>query len=107
MVDRQLAFSLLQLVVFSLPAFAILLQIVVEANIPYTHWAVPTTTAGLGLFLVAGTFVLGELFVTTDSAVATLVLGILILGMICLLIGASAIGLQTGFLQWRHMDAND
>lgn len=37
MVDRQLAFGVLQLVALSLPAFAILLQMVVESEMAYTE----------------------------------------------------------------------
>ncbi|RBI60606.1 hypothetical protein DMJ13_16565 [halophilic archaeon] len=102
MVDRQLAFSILQLVALSLPAFAILLQMVVESNIPYTHWAVPITTAGLALFLIGGALILGELMLATASTTATIALGALLLGILSMLIGASLIGLQTGEKQ-RHL----
>ena len=96
MVERQLAFSILQLVALSLPAFAILLQIVVSAEMPYTHYAVPLTTAGLGMFIIAGGITLGELLLTTESLATTVSISLLLLGMVCLLFGASIIGLQTG-----------
>lgn len=95
MVNRELAFSVLQLVALSLPAFAILLQMVVESKMAYTEWAVPITTAGMGMFLLAGAIFLGELFLATTSTIATLALGVLLLGMIFLLLGALLIGLQT------------
>lgn len=87
MVKRQLAFSVLQLVALSLPAFAILLQMVVESGIAYTHWAVPITTAGVGLFLLAGAIALGDLLLATTSAINKLALSILLLGILCSLVG--------------------
>lgn len=104
MVDRQLAFSILQLVALSLPAFAILLQMVVESEMPYTHWAVPITTAGMGLFLVGGFVVLVRLMLTTATTTAAVALGFLLLGILSMLVGASLIGLQTGKEQRRIRD---
>lgn len=106
MVDRQLAFSILQLVALSLPAFAILLQMVVESDMAYTHWAVPLTTGGLGMFLVAGGLILVELILITPSFIANMSMGILLVGMVCLLLGASLIGLQTRRKQ-RHIRNGD
>ena len=107
MVDRQLAFSILQLVALSLPAFAILLQMVVESEMPYTHWAVPITTAGLGLFLIGGAIVVVELMLATTTTTATVALGFALLGILSMLIGASLIGLQTGEKQRRIRDGED
>lgn len=104
MVDRQLAFNVLQLVALSLPAFAILLQMVVESDMAYTHWAVPITTTGMGLFLLSGVLVVGELLLATASAIATLALGGIILGILSLVIGGSLIGLQTIQKQHRIQD---
>lgn len=106
MVDRQLTFSVLQLVALSLPAFAILLSIVVESDIPFTNEAVPITTAGLGLFFVGGIVILVELAFSTQSTVATLTLSILILGMVGMLVEASLIGLQTRRGQQRRAESN-
>lgn len=107
MVDRQLAFSILQLVALSLPAFAILLEMVVESEMPYTHRAVPITTAGLGLFLIGGTIVLGDLILATTSITATIALGFVLLGILSMLIGAGLIGLQTEVKQRRLQDDED
>ena len=106
MVDRQLAFSVLQLVALSLPAFAILLQMVVESEVAYTHWAVPITTAGMGLFLAAGAIILGELLLTTTSAIAALALALLLFGILSLLIGGILLGHQTGKKQRRLQDGD-
>ena len=106
MVDRQLAFSVLQLVALSLPAFAILLQIVVESEIAYTDWAVPMTTAGMGLFLIAGGIFIVELLLEATSAIAALALGTLLLGIVGLFFGASLIGRQTGKKQRRLRDGD-
>jgi len=106
MVNRELAFSVLQLVALSLPAFAILLQIVVESEMAYTEWAVPITTAGMSMFLLAGAVFVGELLLATTSTVATLALGILLLGVIFLLIGAGLIGRQTAKKQ-RSLQKNE
>lgn len=95
MVERQLAFSILQLVALSLPAFAILLQMIVESDFPYTKEAVPITTASLGLFILAGLIILLEFLFSATSLVAQLAFGILGVGMIGMLIGASLIGIQT------------
>ncbi len=95
MVNQQLAFSVLQLVALSLPAFAILLQIVVESDMAYTERAVPITTAGMGLFLAAGGIFLGRLLLTTTSRLTALALTLLLLGMGCLIIGGVLIGWQT------------
>lgn len=95
MVDRELSFSLIQLVALSLPAFAILLQIVVESDHPYTHLAVPVTTAGMGLFLGAGVLILAELLLTTASFVATVAIGVIVLGIVSLIVGGGLIGVQT------------
>jgi len=107
MVDRQLAFSILQLVALSLPAFAILLQMVIESEMPYTHWAVPITTGGLGLFLIGGAIVIGQLMFTQITTTTTIALGFLLLGLLSLLIGASLIGVQTGMKQRRLRDGED
>ena len=106
MVDRQLAFSVLQLVALSLPAFAILLQIVVQSEIAYTDWAVPMTTAGMGLFLIAGGIFIVELLLEATSAIAALALGTLLLGIVSLFFGASLIGRQTGKKQRRLRDGD-
>ncbi|WP_435181444.1 hypothetical protein [Halorussus sp. AFM4] len=106
MVNTQLAFSVLQLVALALPAFAILLQMVVESEIAYTHLAVPITTAGMGLFLVAGAIILGELLLTTPSAIAQFALGIILLGILTMLVGACLIGYQTEKKQRRIQVGN-
>ena len=93
MVERQIAFSALQLVALSLPAFAILLQMVVESGFAYTKEAVPITTASLGLFIVAGLIILGDFVFSTASVVAQVALGILGLGIIGMLVGATLIRL--------------
>lgn len=105
-VNQQLAFSVLQLVALSLPAFAILLQIVVESNMAYTKWAVPITTAGMGLFLVAGGIFLGRLLLAATSSLTALALGTLLLGILCLIIGGVLIGWQTAKKQ-RNLQSND
>lgn len=106
MVNQQLAFSVLQLIALSLPAFAILLQIVVESEMPYTHWAVPVTTAGMGMFVVAGALILGQLLSATTSILSQLALGTLIVGILCLLVGVGLIGLQTANRQRRLRDGD-
>jgi len=107
MVDRQLAFSILQLVALSLPAFAILLQMVVESDFPYTKHAVVVTTASMGLFLIAGIVILVGRLLTTPSTVAQISLGALILGMVGLVLGSGLIGLQTERAQQQHSDGNE
>lgn len=107
MVERQLAFGILQLVALSLPAFAIILQMVVESNFPYTKHAVAITTASMGLFLVAGIVILADRLFTTTSTVAQMALGALILGMVGLIFGSSLIGLQTERAQQQHNDGNE
>lgn len=106
MVNQQLAFSVLQLVALSLPAFAILLQIVVESDMAYTEWAVPITTAGMGLFLIAGGIFLGRVLLATTSRLTVLALGILLLGVLCLITGGVLIGWQTAKKQ-RHLQSSD
>lgn len=101
MVNQQLAFSVLQLVALSLPAFAIFLQIVVESDMAYTVYAVPITTAGMGLFLAASGIFLGRLLVTSTSGLTRLALGSLLLGIFCLIIGGTLIGWQTAKKQRR------
>ena len=107
MIDRQLACSILQLVVLALPAFAILLQMVVESEMPYTHLTVPITTGGLGPFLIGGALVIGELMLATTTTTATIALGFLLLGILSMLVEASFIGLQTGVKQHRLQDDED
>ncbi|UPV72814.1 hypothetical protein M0R89_09655 [Halorussus limi] len=107
MVERQLVFTFLQLVALSLPAFAILLQIMVESEMPYTYWAVPITTAGMGLFLIGGAIVVVELMFATATTTATVALGFALLGIFSMLIGVSLIGLQTGAEQRRLRDSGD
>ena len=107
MVNRQLAFSILQLVALSLPAFAILLQMVVESEMAYTYWAVPITTAGLGLFLIGGAIVVGKLILATTTTTMMIALGFLFLGLLSMLLGSSLIGLQTGAKQRRVRDGED
>lgn len=104
MVERQLEFNILQLVALSLPAFAILLQIVVESEMAYTYWAVPLTTGGLVMFLIGGAIIVGEFMFTTTPLTATVALGAILFGMCSLLIGASLIGLQTKTKQHRLRD---
>lgn len=48
---------------------------VVESDMAYTHLAVPITTAGRGLFLLASVLLVGELLVATTAALATRALG--------------------------------
>jgi hypothetical protein len=108
MVDRQLAFTILQLVALSLPAFAILLQMVIESTFPYTKYAVPITTTSMSLFLLAGAVVLGERFLAAaGSPVTQIALGTLILGIVGLFLGVGIIGLQTMRAQQRQSDDNE
>lgn len=107
MVDRQLAFSILQLVALSLPAFAILLQMMVESKMSYTHWAVPITTAGMGLFLIGGAIVVVELIFASASTTAAVALVFSLLGLLSMLVGASLIGLQAGAQQRRIRDGEE
>lgn len=95
MVERQLAFSVLQLVALSLPAFAILLQMVIESDFAYTREAVPITTVSMGLFIVGGLIILANFILSTSSLVAQFALGFVGLGMIGMLLGTGLIGLQT------------
>ena len=106
MVNQQLAFSVLQLVALSLPAFAILLQMMVESDMAYTKWVVPITTAGMGLFLVSGGIFLIRLIHDAASTLTILALGLLLLGILTLIIGASLIGWQTAMRQRRIQDHN-
>lgn len=101
MVNQQLAFSVLQLVALSLPAFAIFLQIVVESDMAYTEYAVPITTAGMGLFLAGGGIFLGRLLFAATSSLTQLALGSLLGGILCLIIGGGLIGWQTANKQRR------
>lgn len=107
MVQEQLVLGVLQLVALALPAFAILLQLVVESEMSYTQHAIPVTTAGFLLFLVGGIIVLGQLIVITTSFVFALALGILGLGMVCLLLGAATIGFQTRKRQFETLETGD
>lgn len=107
MVEQQLAIGVLQLVALALPAFAILLQLVVESDMSYTKYAIPVTTAGFLLFIVGGIIVLGQLVVITTSPVFALALGILGFGMGCMLIGAATIGLQTRERQFKTLETGD
>lgn len=106
MAEHGLAMGVLQLVALALPAFAILLQLIVEAELSYTHYAVPVTTAGLILFLVGGTIVLAKIALRSTSTVVSMAVGIVALGMICMLLGALAIGLQTREKQFQTMESS-
>jgi hypothetical protein len=104
MVERDLALGVLQLVALSLPAFAILLEIVVESDFPLTKEAVPLTTAGFGLFLTAGIVDLAALVITTDSLVLQVWLGLVGLGLVSLLVGTGIIGSQIEAAQEQDVD---
>lgn len=106
MVNQQLAFSVLQLVALSLPAFAILLQMVVESEMAYTKYAVPITTAGMGLFLATAGIFLGRLLLASTSVLTQLALGFLLIGILCLIIGGGLIGWQTAKKQ-RSLQSRD
>jgi len=56
-------------VALSLPAFAILLEIVVESDFPFTKEAVPITTAGFIFFLFAGIVDIAALVIASTSLV--------------------------------------
>ena len=101
MVNQQLAFSVLQLVALSLPAFAIFLQIVVQSDMAYTEYAVPITTAGMGMFLAASGIFLARLLLVATSGLTQLALGLLLAGILCLIIGGGLIGWQTANKQRR------
>lgn len=103
MVKQQLAMGVLQLVALALPAFAILLQLVVESDMSYTKYSVPMTAAGFLLFLVGGIIVLGQLALLTTSVIFAFALGILGLGMVCMLLGAATIALQTREKQFKTL----
>ena len=107
MVEQELAMGVLQLVALALPAFAILLQLVVESEMSYTNYAIPVTTAGFLLFLVGGIIVLGQLVALTASTTFALALGILGLGMVCMLFGATTIALQTRKGQFQSLETGN
>jgi len=94
MVERDLALGVLQLVALSLPAFAILLEIVVESDFPFTKEAVPITTAGFAFFLLAGIIDITALVTASPSPVLQLSLGLVGLGLVSLLAGAALFGTQ-------------
>lgn len=105
--EQQLAIGVLQLVALALPAFAILLQLVVESDMSYTNYAIPVTTGGFLLFLVGGIIVLGQLVVMTTSTIFATALGILGIGMVCMLFGAATIGLQTRKKQFKSLETGN
>lgn len=106
MAEQGLAMGVLQLVALALPAFAILLQLIVEAEMSYTHYAVPVTTAGLILFLVGGTIILARFALRSTSTIVSVALGIIGLGMVCTLAAALAIGLQTQKKQFQSLESS-
>ena len=73
----------------------------------YTHWTVPITTGGMGLFLICGAIVIMELILTTTTTASAVALGFAFLGILSMLIGASLIGLQTGARQRRIRDRDN
>lgn len=107
MVEQQLAIGVLQLVALALPAFAILLQLVVESEKSYTKYAIPVTTAGFLLFIVGGIIVLGQLVLITTSTIFALALGLLGLGMVCMLLGTTTISLQTRKNQFQTLETGN
>lgn len=58
MPNDGLAIGVLQLVALSLPAFAILMQIVVESEFPYANEAVPAVALSFGFIVAGGVVVL-------------------------------------------------
>ena len=107
MVEQQLAVGVLQLVALALPAFAILLQLVVEADMSYTKYAIPVTTAGFLLFIGGGIIVLGQLVFITTSTIFALALALLGVGMVCMFLGATTIGLQTRKKQYQTLETGN
>lgn len=101
MVQTDLALGLLQLVALSLPAFAILLQMVVESDFPYTKEAVPITTLGFGFFLIAGLIIVIVFLLSIGNWALQLVLVIIGTGLLSLLVGVMLMGLQTHRAQER------
>lgn len=95
MVDRALALNVLQLVALSLPAFAILLQIIVESDFAYVNEAVPVIVTGFGAFLLAGFVILVSLLFSPLSLAMRAALVILSAGMLILIAGIALIGLRT------------
>lgn len=61
----------------SLPAFAILLEVVVESEFPYVNQTVPLVAASFGLFLLAGIAIITLLIGELESLVLIAALGLI------------------------------
>lgn len=95
MVKIGLAVSVLQLVALSLPAFAILFQIIVQSEFAYANRAVSVVAASFGLIVAGGTIVLTALLLAPLDPLMQIALVAIDLGLVGMLTAIYLIGFRT------------
>jgi len=101
MVQTELALSVLQLVALSLPAFAILLELMVESKYAYANRSVLAVALSFAMIVLAGVIVLTALLLTPLDLLMTVALLVIDVGLVGMLAGIYLIGLRTRQAQER------
>lgn len=101
MVQTDLAISVLQLVGLSLPAYAILLELMVESEYAYANLAVPVVALSFGLVVSGGTVVLTAFLLSPRSLLMQIALVFIDVGLLGMLVAIYLIGFRTKRAQER------
>lgn len=104
MVNADVALGLLQLVALSLPAFAILLELMVESDFPYANWSVAVISAGFILFVAAGMIVVTSFVFERFSRPLTVAFAVVDVGLLALAVGIGLIAVRTRRAQQQGYD---
>lgn len=95
MVETELALGLLQLVALALPAFAILLQLIVQSNFPYANEAVPAVAASFAAITGSGITIITAMLLQPYTLAMRASLLLVDVGLIGLVVGVALISLRT------------
>lgn len=83
----------------SLPAFVILVEVIVESDFPFANMAVPIIVTGFGLFIFRGIIILLRLLVASISWQLRVTVVSLLLGLLAILVGVALLGFRTTKVQ--------
>lgn len=95
MVKTGLALSILQLVALSLPAFAIILQLIGESDIPYANEAVPVVAASFAAITGSGAVITGTMVLQDHTLAMQASLLRVTVGLVGLIAGVILVSLRT------------
>lgn len=102
--ETELALGVLQLVALSLPAFAILLELMVESNFPYANRAVPVVAGSFAALVAGGIVIVSGILLQPHTFLMRASLLLIDVGLVGMVAGIALIAHRTRREQRRAAD---